>query len=93
MTANRRARRQEYVVFAKDELEGAFQNWDASGTVCVDILDAGMGELFKVLEAAIREDYAEHPGSYGTNIENPYFWRRNTTFVTFFKNTGNFREP
>jgi uncharacterized protein RhaS with RHS repeats len=72
-------------------LNSEFQDWSAEGTVCVDIVKSGMGGRWNQLQSAIGKDYRRKPDAYDTPISSPYFWRRNSTFVTFFKNTGRWR--
>ncbi len=75
---------------AKKDLEKNFCNWDPSGTMCVDVMSAGFGNTYSTLQKNIRRDYRLNM-NYPTNITNQYFFRRNTTYVQFFRNTGRFR--
>ena len=79
------------VMDEKDSLEANFRNWDPSGTMCVDVIIAGFGNSYSRLKNDIRQNYGMNSNSYPTDINNAYFWRRNTTYVQFFKGTGKFR--
>ena len=76
----------------KPALDANFRGWDPAGTVCVDIVAAGLGSYYTDFQDAVEQDYASNSDTYETDIDNEYFWRRNSTLVTFFENTETFRE-
>ena len=78
------------------DLEDAFQRWNNIGTVCVDVMTAGLGKIdhsssWEKFQNDMLEDYAKHKQSYDLKPNDPFFYRRNTILVNFFKNVGLFR--
>jgi len=77
---------------AKNALESNFQNWDPSGTMCVDVMNTGFGSTYPTLKADIAKNYNLNPSLYPTNINDPFFWRRNSDYLQYFKNIGRFHQ-
>ena len=73
-------------------LEQNFQQWQPTGTVCIDIVAAGMGSGYKKFQDAIRANFKSNPSTYPTPMSDNYFWRRNSTLTTYFQNVGLFRK-
>jgi hypothetical protein len=79
-------------LFEQNILDAA-QSLEADpGTACVDVPNAGFGASFNELKRAIQSDYLRDPGGYSRNTPrgpaDPYFFRRNTTFQNYWRNTG-----
>ncbi len=77
----------------KTILEANFANWDPSGTMCVDVMNAGFGSKLPSLKMNINADYLLNPTTYTTSPNNSYFFRRNTTFKSYFMNQNLFSTP
>jgi hypothetical protein len=74
-------------------LEKKFVDWSGvgTGTMCVDVIIAGLGDGYKKLKADLCADYIKDNSKYEIKMNDPYFWRKNLTYKTFFKNTNRFR--
>jgi RHS repeat-associated protein len=78
--------------FENNILKAAKALESAPDTACVDVPNVGFGLLLGDIKKAIRLDYLSDPVGYLRHSPkgpaDPFFFRRNTTFQIYWKNTG-----